>query len=422
MLQTVLDNPWLLGALAFACLALGVGIGLLAGRWCLTRAARQRGAADDAGTAFLKNMSHDVLTPMNAVLGYTQIALSQDPQPQVRSCLEKIDKSARHLLTLMGDVRTISRIEGGRAWYQPEPVDITSVVDDALDITQSLLSGRVLKLEIHRKPPEYPYVRADRALLREVLVKILGNAVKFTGDGGTIRFFSECCSDGGQGRMVVRFRIEDTGIGMSQEFLGHLFEKFAQEDPAARTQYRGSGLGLSIVKRYVDMMGGTIRVDSQKGRGSSFTLELPLERVPKGEIPKPLPPGARTDLTGVRVLLAEDNDLNAEIATIQLEEAGLIVTRARNGGDLLVRFTGDPPGTYNVILMDIMMPEMDGLQATRAIRTLTNRPDGRTIPIIALTANAFAEDVEACLNAGMNAHLPKPIVISQVLETIGRYL
>lgn len=420
MVLSGMQRIWIWAALGVLCVGLGVAIGLLLGNRRLSRANRQRQNADAARSAFLRNMSHDILTPMNAILGYTQIALNHSPQPEQRRCLERIGENAQNLLTLLGDVLAISRLEGGKTRYQPEPLDITTVTEDALSITRSQLCSRNLTLDVQRVPLRNPYVRTDRALLRQVLVSILSNAVKFTDDGGTIRFQAACLPGKDARHVLLRYQIADTGIGMSPEFQAHLFEEFSQENTAVRTQYRGTGLGLSIAKRYLELMGGTIQVESRKGKGSTFTLEIPAELASEEELPRKAAAQNQPALNGIQVLLAEDNDLNAEIAAIQLEEAGLEVTRARNGGEALVLFTSNPPGHFDVILMDIMMPELDGLQTTRAIRSLTNRPDGGTIPIIAMTANAFAEDVEACLNAGMNAHLAKPINLSQVLETIAR--
>lgn len=209
---------------------------------------------------------------------------------------------------------------------------------------------------------------------------------------------------------------------MSEEFLEKVFDDFAQEETGARTQYKGTGLGLAITKRYVDMMGGTISVQSEKGKGSLFTVELPLELTNGEVVQRQDAPAMQSNLTGVRVLMAEDNDLNAEIAEIQLKELGMTVTRAADGKQAVSLFADSPAGTFDVILMDIMMPQMNGYEATKAIRSLDDRPDGRTIPIIAMTANAFAEDVQASLDAGMNGHLSKPIVMDEIIETILRNL
>ena len=206
---------------------------------------------------------------------------------------------------------------------------------------------------------------------------------------------------------------------MSEEFLPHVFDEFSQEESGARTQYKGTGLGMAITKRYVNMMGGTIHVTSKKGVGTTVTVELPMELTVVGDASKQAASAAQYDLTGVRVLMAEDNDLNAELAMILLQEKNMTVTRASDGAQAVEAFAQNPPGSFDVILMDIMMPQMNGFEATKAIRRMENRPDGACIPIIAMTANAFAEDVKASLDAGMNGHLSKPIVMDEVVKTIG---
>ena len=209
---------------------------------------------------------------------------------------------------------------------------------------------------------------------------------------------------------------------MSEEFVKSIFDEFSQEDNGARTNYKGTGLGMAITKRYVDLMGGTIAVESKKGEGSTFTVELPLELTDESRVRKQPAPSARTYLTDVNILLAEDNDLNAEIAMVQLKEAGILVTRAADGNEAVKIFSENPPDTFDVILMDIMMPGMNGYEATAVIRSMPGRPDARRIPIIAMTAHAFAEDVQASLDAGMNGHLSKPIVMEEVVNAIVRNL
>ena len=347
-------------------------------------------AANKAKTAFLSHMSHDMRTPMNAIMGFTGIAMKNNPSDEVKNCLEKIDESSEHLLSLINDVLDLTRIESGKVKYNPVPADLKSITDS---------------------------VR-----LRDVLVNILSNAVKFTPDGGTITFETRCQEKGGDGYINMRYRISDTGIGMSEEFTKEVFEEFAQEDSDVRTQYHGVGLGMAIVKKYVDMMGGTISVQSKKHEGTTFTVDIPLEITDKECNKSDTGFSEKVNLTGVNVLLAEDNELNAEIATVQLEEFGMNVERAVDGKNAVEIFRNHPEGTFDVILMDIMMPEMNGYEAAKAIRAMNDRPDGKNIPIIAMTANSFAEDVQASLDAGMNAHLSKPIVIDEVIKTILRYV
>ena len=379
-------------------------------------------AANKAKTAFLSHMSHDMRTPMNAIMGFTGIAMKNNPSGEVRNCLEKINESSEHLLSLINDVLDLTRVESGKVKYNPVPSDVKSITDSVLDITKGFLTNRDINFKIQREEAKIPNVLADPVRLRDVLVNILSNAVKFTSDGGTITFEAQCQENGKEGYINMQYRISDTGIGMSEEFIKEVFEEFAQEDSSARTQYHGAGLGMAIVKKYVDMMGGTISVQSKKHEGTTFTVDIPLEVTDKECNKSDTGFFEKVNLTGVNVLLAEDNELNAEIATVQLEEFGMNVERAVDGKNAVEIFRDHPEGTFDVILMDIMMPEMNGYEAAKAIRAMNDRLDGKTIPIIAITANSFAEDVQASLDAGMNAHLSKPIVIDEVIKTILRYV
>ncbi|MGN0679783.1 MAG: ATP-binding protein [Oscillospiraceae bacterium] len=375
-----------------------------------------------AKTTFLNNMSHDIRTPMNAIMGFTGIALKQDTNPEVRNCLEKISKSSEHLLTLINDVLDISRIESGKIKFNPTPADITEVTDMVMSIVHGFLTNRNITFDTNIAEIKTPYVLADSVRIREVLVNILGNAVKFTDDGGTITFETNYREGVDSNHIVVSYRIADTGVGMSEEFVDHIFDEFSQEENDARTHYKGTGLGMAISKRYVDLMGGTISVESKKGVGSTFTVELPLELTDESKVQKKELPASGVDLNGVKILLAEDNDLNAEIATVQLEEQGIQVTRAADGDEVVKIFMENPPETFDLIFMDIMMPKKNGYEATEAIRGIHGRPDARMIPIIAMTANAFVEDVQDSLDAGMNGHLAKPISMEEVIATITRNL
>lgn len=395
---------------------------LLINRRKLKAALEQAESANVAKTTFLNNMSHDIRTPMNAIIGYSNIALKMNPVPQVKNCLEKISESSDHLLTLINDVLDISHIESGKIRFEPVAVDITSVTDVVLDITNGFLSDRDVMFTVKRTHLQQPYVRADAVRIREVLVNILSNAVKFTPDGGEIRFETDYHPGKDDRHIVVRYRISDTGVGMSEEFLKHVFDEFVQETNDARTRHKGTGLGMAITKKYVDMMGGTIQVTSEKGKGSVFTVEIPMELTEKTDVSPQRALDSPVILDGVRVLLAEDNELNAEIARIQLEEYGMHVTVVKDGQQAVKAVKDNPAGTFDVILMDIMMPNMNGYEATEAIRSMKNRPDCRCIPVIAMTANAFAEDVQASVDAGMDAHLSKPIVIEELIAAISRNL
>ncbi len=389
----------------------------------LQKAAEEADAANKAKSVFLLNMSHDIRTPMNAIIGFTNIALHQDSVPEIHGSLEKVLESSDHLLSLLNDVLDLSRIESGKASFSPAPMDITKLTDNVLAIMNGLLYNRDLKFEVHWEKLKTPYVLADAARIREVLMNLLSNAVKFTKDGGQITLDISNHPGVDEKHITVRYIVQDNGIGMSKEFQKELFKPFSQEDDdSARTQYKGTGLGMAITKQYVEMMGGTIAVESKKGVGTTFTVEIPLElteQVLQSEQEQPL----HRDLTGVRVLMAEDNDLNAELATIMLEEAGMTVTRASDGKEAVELFKNHPRGTYDLILMDIMMPNMDGHQAAKTIRAMgIERPDAVTIPIIALSANAYAEDIQTSLNSGMNDHISKPFNMEEVTATIEKYI
>ena len=384
--------------------------------------AQNANAANIAKTTFLNHMSHDLRTPMNAIVGFTDIAMKRKPDKEVENCLKKIRQSSEYLMTLINDVLDISRIESGKLEYKPVPTDLRDMINTVLSIAKGYMENRDLNLYVSREKLKTPYVMADELRIREVLLNIISNAVKFTKDGGTISFAAENGPGNDENHIIVRYRISDTGIGMSEEFQTRIFDEFSQENNGARTSYKGTGLGMAIAKQYVDLMGGKIEVSSRQGVGSAFTVEIPLliaEHVlteEKEKLRKDI------DLHGLHVLLAEDNDLNAEIAIALLEEKGMIVTRTTDGKSALTQFCNTVPGTFGLILMDIMMPEMNGYETTKAIRNLPDRPDGKEIPIIAMTANAFAEDVQAALNAGMDDHVAKPVDMRILISVITKYI
>ena len=368
-------------------------------------------SANAAKSTFLNNMSHDIRTPMNAIIGFTNIALKQDPQPEIKNCLDKISESSEHLLALINDVLDISRIESGKIQYTPVPVAISDISDSVLTIMNGYLSNRDIDFKVEKEEAPFEYVKTDVVRLREVLVNILGNAVKFTDDGGSISY-KESYLKTDEGHVTAVYKISDSGIGMSEEFIEHIFDEFSQESNDSRTRYKGTGLGMTITRKYVDLLGGTINVQSRKGEGSCFTVSIPMEACKGSEIVKKEYKEEEGALAGLCILMAEDNDLNAEIAMIQLEEYGIDVVRAKDGKEALDIFSNNRD-KFDLILMDVMMPNMNGYEATREIRKLD-----RYIPIIAMTANAFAEDVQASLDAGMNDHLSKPINMDDVIQTI----
>lgn len=309
-----------------------------------------------------------------------------------------------------------------RVGYKPVPTDLRDMINTVLSIAKGYMENRDLNLYVSRKKLKTPYVMADELRIREVLLNIISNAVKFTKDGGTISFAAENAPGNDENHIIVRYRISDTGIGMSEEFQTRIFDEFSQENGGARTSYKGAGLGMAIAKQYVDLTGGKIEVSSRKGIGSTFTVEIPLLIAEQILSEKEEKLRKDMDLHGLHVLLAEDNDLNAEIAAALLEEQGMIVTRTADGKSALAQFCNTAPGTFDLILMDIMMPEMNGYETTKAIRNLSERPDGKEIPIIAMTANAFAEDVQAALNAGMDDHVAKPVDMRILISVITKYI
>ena len=380
--------------------------------------AQDANAANIAKTTFLNHMSHDIRTPMNAIVGFTDIAMKRKPNKEVENCLKKIRQSSEYLMTLINDVLDISRMESGKLEYKPVPADLRDIINTVSSIARGYMENRDLNFCVSREELKTPYVMADELRIREVLLNIISNAVKFTKDGGTISFVAENCPGNDEHHVIVRYRISDTGIGMSEEFQSRIFDEFTQENDGARTSYKGTGLGMAIAKKYVDLMGGKIEVSSRQGIGSTFTVEIPLRIAEQVLTEKEEKLRKDMDLHGLHVLLAEDNDLNAEIAVSLLEEQGMIVTRAADGKSALLQFCNTAPGTFDLILMDIMMPEMNGYETTKAIRNLSDRPDGKEIPIIAMTANAFAEDVQAALDAGMDDHVAKPMDMDILISAI----
>ena len=374
--------------------------------------------ANKARREFLCHMSHDIRTPMNAIIGFTEIAKQQTKDKEIGTCLEKISRSSEHLLDLINNVLDMSRIESGNDEYRPVPVELSAATDAVLNIVMGFLANRDLQFEVQRPVPneEHIWVLTDSVRLREILVNILGNAVKFTKDGGHIQLQEEILPGHNAGEILVQYTITDTGVGMSKEFMEHLFDEFTQESSDARTLYRGSGLGMAITKRYVEMMGGSILVKSTKDKGTTFVVGIPMKvtKVPKQAI---LGEVEEFSLEGVHVLLAEDNDLNAEIAMLQLEKQGMVIKRVENGQEAVDLVAASAPDYYDLVLMDIQMPVMDGHEATRRIRNLEDKELAK-VPVVAMTANAFDEDRKAAKECGMNGFISKPINMQEVVQAL----
>lgn len=388
------------------------------------KAAKERAeAANATKSEFLARMSHDIRTPINGVIGMAELAAQNLENPEkIGQCLQKITKAAFHLNLLVNDILDMSHIESNKLEIAHKPMNIYSLADGCLSIIEGQLVHRDLKILTDFDEFKYPFLLGDELHLRQALVNILGNAVKFTPDGGIITFRIKELGTGYK-TVTYRIQIEDTGIGMKPEFLEHIWETFAQEDGGARSEYKGTGLGASIAKSLVEMMGGTISVKSKLNEGSVFTVDMPFAiddrtaAIRKNEFKEESEEG--DTLVGSRILLVEDNETNRISAKELLEAEGASVTYAENGKAAVRLFTESKYNYYDAILMDIMMPVMSGIDATKLIRAL-DRSDAKIIPIIALTANAFEEDVRASIEAGMNAHLTKPLEITRVIKTLIR--
>jgi len=372
--------------------------------------------ASQAKSNFLSNMSHDVRTPINGIIGMTMLAKAEANPPKTQDCLKKIEVSSQYLLSLVNDVLDISSIEDGKLRIAAQPTELQDFLEGCRVITEGQIRDRKVQLLCDFEDARELCVMADEVHLRQVLINILGNAVKFTPEGGTIRFDAKVLSRS-EDSVMMQLSVTDTGVGIEPEFLNNIWDRFSQSTTGSRTEYHGTGVGMAISKDLVTLMGGTISVESELGKGSRFEVTLPMILAEKAEAPAAQAEKASID--GLRILIAEDNEINLEIITELLEDEGAVIEAAENGKDALAKFSASAPGAYDAILMDVMMPQMDGIAATKAIRAL-DRPDAGSIPIIAMSANFFEEDIRKTEAAGMNGHLSKPVDLNAVLQTISR--
>ena len=385
--------------------------------------------AEDASlakTRFLNNMSHDIRTPMNAILGYAQLMedeLNEKDLPKASEYLEKLQQSGNLLVSIINNVLDMARIESGRMEIDENYGRIEDIRQTLFEIFEDEAEKKNLALH-YTISVEHEHILTDVTKVKEILVNILSNAIKYTPSGGSVMINIDELACDEPGYMIARTRVSDTGIGMSQEYLTKIFDAFTRERNTTKSKIAGSGLGMSIVKKYVDLLGGTIDVESELGKGSTFTVTLKHRIADESYyVNKHIEePGTGSEiLEGRNILLAEDNDLNAEIAEAILERAGLKIERVENGIQCVNRIMEMPAGTYDMILMDIQMPKMNGYKATQTIRHLPDK-DKACIPIIAMTANAFEEDKREAIAAGMNGHIAKPIQVDNMLSILSEII
>lgn len=386
----------------------------------LRKSAREAQIASQAKTDFLRRMSHDIRTPINGILGMIEIADSHPADiEKLRDCRHKIHEAANMLLAMVNDILDMNKLESGRLEPESVPFDILELLTEVNHLAE--IQAPAYDVTTHVKNPPFPVRRVigSPTFLRRVLLNLAGNALKYNRRGGRIDFSCDKIEIKGD-TAYFTLTCADTGIGMSEDFQKRAFEPFTQESNTARTRYMGTGLGLAIVKELVEKMDGTIALESQEGVGSRFSLTVPftIDHAPQEEEKAAKSP---VSLAGLHVLLAEDNELNREIAVFLLEKEGMEITACENGAEAVKAFRESPQGYYDLILMDIMMPVMDGYETSRQIRSLP-RLDATVIPIFAMTANAFQDDIEKSHKNGMNEHLTKPLHTEVVLATIRKYV
>lgn len=385
----------------------------------LAKAAREASSANSAKTEFLRRMSHDLRTPINGIRGMVEVgdANADDLQKQTE-CRSKIWTASGLLLDLANEALDMSRLESGQVDLDLVPTNLVVLNREVCDILERQAEERLVTIICDQQTLDHPYARASVTHLKRLLVNIAGNAVKYSRRGGYVRL---ACREVEpvDGVPIYEYTIADNGIGMSEQFQQHLYEPFSREEQRVEGASSGTGLGAPIAKQLVELMGGTMSFTSTLGQGTTFTIRLPFEQCKRSEIPQ----AVRVDavdvdaVRGLRVLLVEDNELNAEIAQFTLDRAGAIVTHVKDGESAVETFAASAPHEYDVVLMDIMMPGIDGLEATRQIRAL-EREDAATTPIIAVSANAFAEDRRLSREAGMDAHLSKPVSSRELVEAL----
>lgn len=379
-------------------------------------------SANNAKTVFLNNMSHDIRTPMNAIIGYTNLALSHiDQKARVLDYLFKINQSSEHLLSLINDVLDMSRIESGKMFLDEKPENLTNIINELENIINADINKKRLNFFIEGFDIQNDDIICDKLRLHQILINILSNSIKYTPEGGHISFKIHQKSEPKLSYSSYEFSIKDNGIGMNKEFLEHIFEPFSRFRSSTVSGIQGTGLGMAITKNLVDLMGGQIEVHSEEKVGTEVILHFTFKLQDKGS-DKIEPTVENINVfKGKKVLIVEDNDMNLEIASELLQEEGCIISSARNGKVAVELVQNSEPGNFDMILMDILMPVMDGYEATRQIRALENKKLAN-IPIVAMTANAFDEDRKKALECGMNEHVPKPVNITTLKQIVSKII
>lgn len=390
-------------------------------RKSLQEEARRADAANVAKTEFLQRMSHDIRTPINGIIGMLAVAKRYpDDLKKQDECREKISKASQLLLELINEVLDMGKLESGEVVLEENSFNLKELANEVLTVIEKLAEERDIEIIRENFSVTHWDVVGSPGHVKRLMMNILGNAVKYNKDHGKI-ILSLREDDGEEGRAVYTFTCEDTGIGMSREYQKRVFEPFTREDESVKTAYNGTGLGMPIAKKLAETMGGSISFTSEKGKGTTFTITLPFLIDKAAGKAEKTAEEAEASIKGVRILLVEDNELNMEISEFIVAEKGAVVTKAWNGKEAVETFAKAPEGAFDVILMDVMMPVMDGCKAAKEIRALP-RKDTKTIPIIAMTANAFTDDKIRTREAGMNEHLSKPLAPDLVVKTIAKFL
>lgn len=380
----------------------------------------QEKRANSAKTDFLRRMSHDIRTPINGIRGMVEISRHNiGNEAKQIECLNKIMDASGFLLDLVNSVLDMNKLESGEIRLEEKSFDIKEIIDAIIPMLEIRASDCGISIDWGKNRKEHILVIGSPLHLQQILQNIISNAIKYNNENGMVKFERSIVYK--DDKMVnVRFICEDTGIGMSKEFQRKAFEPFAQEDIPVRPKYTGTGLGLAIVKELVDQMNGTITFTSELGKGTKFIITIPFALNTSEETAKITDNISHYSINGAKILVVEDNAINMEIIEFLLENEGAIITKAINGKECVDIFNESETGEFDIILMDIMMPVMNGLDATRYIRKL-ERADSKTVPIIAMTANAYTDDIEISIKAGMNGHLSKPLNTTELKEIIGKY-